>query len=96
MEIINTSSLTCKYCNSEKIIKYGTVSSKYIELNKRYICNNCNRTFVISDRRCHEMPEERYGVLFREVTDGKSLRGAARSAEISHTTAIRVSAQGVA
>lgn len=86
---MNTVNPTCKYCNSIKTIKYGTVYSKYRERNQRYKCNNCNRTFVLDDRRCHENRQERMATLFKEMTDGKSLRGAARSAEISPSTALR-------
>jgi transposase-like protein len=33
--------LTCKYCQSSHVIKYGTYKSK-----QRYFCRDCNRKFV--------------------------------------------------
>lgn len=42
--IIGKNNLTCKYCQSESVIKYG----KYKEV-QRYFCKSCNRKFVSGD-----------------------------------------------
>lgn len=40
----NIYEITCEYCKSEDVIKYGTIKNK--EQNKqRYLCRNCKKTF---------------------------------------------------
>jgi transposase-like protein len=36
--------ITCKYCQSERIRKYGTYKGI-----QRYFCNDCGRKFVATD-----------------------------------------------
>ena len=81
--------ISCKHCSSTAIVKYGTAPSVSGKRRQRYLCCVCNRTFVDGDRRYAQDRDKRIGVVVREYTDRKSLRGAARSANISATTAMR-------
>ena len=81
--------ISCKYCSSTAIVKYGTAPSVSGKRRQRYQCCVCNRIFVDGDRRYVQDRDKRIGVVVREYTDRKSLRGAARSANVSATTAMR-------
>lgn len=89
MNIDTFEKISCKYCLSTVIVKNGTASSKFSTRCQRYLCCTCNRTFVVGDRRCGQDRDKRIGVVVKEYTDSKSLRGAARSANVSVTTAMR-------
>lgn len=79
--------VACKHCSSLAVIKYGTPRRKSGEVRQKYQCFICRRTFVIGDRRYIQDVDKRKAVVIREYTDGKSLRGAARSANVSLPTA---------
>ena len=79
----------CKHCSSLTVIKYGTALRKSGEVRQKYQCSICRRTFVVGDRRYLQDVDKRKAVIIQEYTDGKSLRGAARSANISHVTALK-------
>ena len=81
--------ISCKHCSSTTIVKHGTAPSVSGKRRQRYLCCTCNRTFVDGDRRYAHDRDKRIGVIVREYTDRKSLRGAARSANVSVTTAMR-------
>lgn len=81
--------ISCKHCSSTVIVKHCTAPSVSGKRCQRYRCCVCNRTFVDGDRRYVQDRDERIGVVVREYTDRKSLRGAARSANVSATIAMR-------
>ena len=69
-------------------IDIATVPGKSSKFRQRYLYCTCNRSFVVRDRRCAQDRDKRIGVIVKEYTDSKSLRGAARSANVSATTAM--------
>ena len=81
--------ISCKHCSPTAIVKYGTAPSVSGKRRQRYLCCVCNRTFVDGDRIYAQDRDKRIGVVVREYTDRKSLRGAARSANISAIIAMR-------
>ena len=86
----NTSSqICCKYCSSTLVVKDGFRTNKIGGRTQRYKCRKCNKGFVEGDRRYAQRKDQRLCVLFQEYTDGKSIRGVARSVNLSHTTVAR-------
>lgn len=86
----NTSSqIYCKYCSSTLVVKDGFRTNKIGGRTQRYKCRKCNKGFVEGDRRYAQRKDQRLCVLFQEYTDGKSIRGVARSVNLSHTTVAR-------
>ena len=59
-------------------------------MRQRYKCYQCNRIFVEGDRRFIQNLDKHKAIVIQEYTDGKSIRGAVRSANISHTTAAKL------
>ena len=78
----------CKYCKSANVVKNGPHKNKPGQLDQKYHCRTCNRYFVLENRRFVKNRYERFGVVLKEYTDGKSLRGTSRSANVSHVTAL--------
>lgn len=81
--------ITCTHCGSDSFVKYGYRPAKDGKKTQRYRCNECKKTFVPVDGRKLINADIRKKIVFKEYTDGKSLRGSARSAEVSHRTAAR-------
>lgn len=79
----------CKYCSSSDVTKHGTRRIKSGKIRQHSICYMCNRTFSIGDCRFIQDVYKRKAVVIQKYTDGKSLSGAARSANVSHITALK-------
>lgn len=88
MATSDNTNIHCKYFQSANVVKNGPPINKYGQLNQKYNCRACNRYFILEDRRFVRNQDERMGVVLKEYTDGKSLRGASRSANVSHVTAL--------
>lgn len=88
MAISDNTNVHCKYCQSANVVKNGPRKNKSGQLNQKYHCRSCNKYFVLEDQRFVKNRDERMGVVLKEYTDGKSLCGASRSANVSHVTAL--------
>jgi len=73
--------MECRYCKSEKVIKYG----KSNQNKQRYKCKNCGRIFVDNPERFH-YPHETKKIALRLYTDGVEIAVIARSLEVPYET----------
>ena len=89
MATSDNTNIHCKYCQSANVVKNVPRKNKSGQLNQKYHCSACNRYFVLEDLRfVKKNRDERMGVVLKEYTDGKSLRGASRSENVSHVTVL--------
>ena len=78
--------VSCRYCNSGKIVKAGFVKSDKYGNRQRYLCKDCGRKFV------EYIKSPRYSDAFKKhvvkcvVTEGLGIRQASRVFKLSMNT----------
>jgi insertion element IS1 protein InsB len=72
--------VSCPHCNSSNCIKYGRIHNG----KQRYLCKDCKRQFVENPKQKIVSYEKR-NLVERLLSERISLRGIARSAEVSRS-----------
>ena len=69
--------MNCPTCNSEKIIKNGSIHNG----KQKYACKDCNRQFILEPTNC--ISEEKKTLIDKLLLEKIPLAGIARVVEVS-------------